>query len=84
MFLMENPVRGQSIEYNDNRISLYVGQRGRCYVTGEKLQVSDMEAHHKKPKSVGGKDEYKASRTASRIGKPCVRAPHTSFHGHGV
>ena len=59
MFLMENPVRGQSIEYNDNRISLYVGQRGRCYVTGEKLQVSDMEAHHKKPKSVGGKDEYK-------------------------
>ena len=59
MFLMENPVRGQSIEYNDNRISLYVGQRGRCYVTGEKLQLSDMEAHHKKPKSVGGKDEYK-------------------------
>lgn len=59
MFLMENPVRGQSIEYNDNRISLYVGERGRCYVTGEKLQLSDMEAHHKKPKSVGGKDEYK-------------------------
>ena len=59
MFLMENPVRGQSIEYNDNRISLYVGQRGRCYVTGEKLQVSDVEAHHKKPKGVGGKDEYK-------------------------
>ncbi len=58
MYIMENPIKGQSIEYNDNRISLYVGQRGRCYVTGEKLQISDMEAHHKKPKIQGGKDEY--------------------------
>lgn len=59
MYIMKNPVKGQSTEYNDNRISLYVGQRGRCYITGEKLLISDMEAHHKKPKLQGGKDEYK-------------------------
>lgn len=58
MYIMNNPIKGQSTEYNDNRISLYVGQRGRCYVTGEKLQISDMEVHHKKPRNQGGKDEY--------------------------
>ena len=58
MYIMSNPIKGQSIEYNDNRVSLYVGQRGRCYVTGEMLQIADMEAHHKTPKSKGGGDEY--------------------------
>jgi hypothetical protein len=58
LYLMNNPVKGQSTEYNDNRISLYVGQRGRCFVTGEKLQMSHMEAHHKKPRCKGGTDEY--------------------------
>lgn len=59
LYLMKNPVKGQSTEYNDNRISLYVGQRGRCFVTGEKLQISNMEVHHKKPRYSGGTDEYK-------------------------
>lgn len=59
IYLMNNPVNGQSVEYNDNRISLYVGQRGRCFITGEKLQISNMEAHHKIPKYLGGKDEYR-------------------------
>ncbi len=59
MYLMEHPIKGQSIEYNDNRISLYVGQRGRCFVSGERLQITDMEVHHKKPKCQGGGDEYR-------------------------
>ena len=59
IYLMNNPVKGQSVEFNDNRISLYVGQRGRCFITGEKLQISNMEAHHKTPKHLGGKDEYR-------------------------
>ena len=56
---MENPISGQSTEYNDNRISLYVGQYGLCAVTGESLNIGDMEVHHKQPKSVGGSDSYK-------------------------
>jgi RNA-directed DNA polymerase len=28
--IMENPVGDKSAEYNDNRISLYVGQQGKC------------------------------------------------------
>ncbi len=59
IYLMNNPVKGQSVEFNDNRISLYVGQRGRCFITGEKLQISNMEVHHKTPKHLYGKDEYR-------------------------
>lgn len=33
--LLQNPIRERSAELNDNRISLYVAQRGRCYITGE-------------------------------------------------
>jgi hypothetical protein len=48
---MNNPIQGQSTEYNDNRISLYVGQRGTCALTKEKLRISDVEVHHKVPRS---------------------------------
>jgi len=58
-YIMENPVQGQTTEYNDNRISLYVAQNGKCSVTGEILEIGNMECHHKKPKELGGKDEYR-------------------------
>ncbi|MDU3181716.1 MAG: group II intron reverse transcriptase/maturase [Lachnospiraceae bacterium] len=58
-YIMEYPVEGQSMEYNDNRISLYVGQNGLCGVTKIPLEIGKMECHHKKPKSMGGKDDYK-------------------------
>lgn len=58
-YIMKNPVGGQSAEYNDNRISLYVGQQGKCYLSGEVLKIGDMEAHHKKPRQFGGSDEYR-------------------------
>jgi hypothetical protein len=48
-YLMTNPVRGQSAEYNDNRISLYVSQYGKCYVLGIELEVDEIHCHHKKP-----------------------------------
>lgn len=56
--LTENPVGNTSVEYNDNRISLYVGQQGRCYVTGELLRLDEMEVHHKKGQRDGGSDLY--------------------------
>ncbi|KZL88543.1 reverse transcriptase [Clostridium magnum DSM 2767] len=57
-YIMKNPVQGQSAEYNDNRISLYVGQNGKCSITGKVLEIGNMECHHKKPRELGGKDEY--------------------------
>jgi len=57
-YLMENPMQGETIEYNDNRISLYVGQKGKCSITGEPLQIGEMNSHHKIPRKKGGKDEY--------------------------
>ncbi|MCW7999512.1 HNH endonuclease, partial [Clostridium sp. cpc1] len=35
------------------------GQQGLCYVTQQELEIGNMECHHKKPKSLGGNDEYK-------------------------
>jgi len=57
-YLMENPIQGETAEYNDNRISLYVGQKGKCSITGEPLQLSDMEPYHKIPGKFEGKDKY--------------------------
>ncbi|MGL5506596.1 MAG: group II intron reverse transcriptase/maturase [Paraclostridium sp.] len=58
-YLLNNSYNTESVEYNDNRISLFAGQRGKCYVTGEALDIGKMECHHKIPKSLGGTDEYK-------------------------
>lgn len=58
-YLLENPVGNQSIEFNDNRISLYVAQNGKDAITGEALEIGKMHCHHKVPKSKGGTDEYK-------------------------
>lgn len=57
-YMIENPILGQSSEYNDNRISLFMGQVGKCYVTKTELEVENMECHHVKPKSKGGNDKY--------------------------
>ena len=56
--LMEHPIQGQSTELNDNRISLYIAQRGKCAVCKEPLLMGNMEVHHIIPKSSGGKDSY--------------------------
>ena len=57
--LLKSKEYDQSVEYNDNRISLMAGQNGKCGVTGESLAIGNMECHHKKPKELGGSDEYK-------------------------
>lgn len=58
LYLMRNPVKGRSIEYADNRISLYAAQYGKCAVTGLPMEVHDIHCHHKVPVSKGGTDEY--------------------------
>lgn len=57
-YLLRNPNPTQSVLFNDNRISLYAAQNGKCFVLGEKLAIGEMEVHHKKPKSLGGSDVY--------------------------
>jgi len=57
-FLMRNPIADASIEYNDNRISLYVAQKGACAISKEPLTVEQIHCHHKTPVSLGGGDEY--------------------------
>jgi len=58
LYLMRNPVKGRSIEYADNRISLYASKYGKCAVTGLPMKVHDIHSHHKVPVSIGGTDEY--------------------------
>lgn len=58
-YIMRNPVKGRPIEYNDNRISLYMGQQGKCAITNKALEIGKMHCHHRKPIHMGGTDEYK-------------------------
>lgn len=56
-YLLRNPSEKQSIEFNDNRLSKYVAQKGMCSVSGLPLE-ENMQVHHIKPKQEGGTDEY--------------------------
>ena len=57
-YIMRNPVQGRSVEYNDNRISLYMAQYGKCAVSEYPLETGKMHCHHKLPVYMGGDDEY--------------------------
>jgi group II intron reverse transcriptase/maturase len=57
-YLMRNPVKNNSIEFNDNRLSLYCAQQGKCAISGTFLEKDDVYCHHKVPRHLGGKDNY--------------------------
>jgi len=57
-YLMRNPIRNRTIEYNDNRLSLYSAQQGKCALTGRKMEIGDIYCHHKTPRHLGGNDKY--------------------------
>ena len=57
--LMQQPLYKNSIEYSDNRISLFSAQWGKCAITGKPFKnTADIHCHHKKPKIQGGGDNY--------------------------
>lgn len=56
-YLMRHPADG-SIEYNDNRLSLYCAQQGKCAVLNMQMEANRIHCHHKKPKAQGGSDAY--------------------------
>ncbi len=52
-------IPNRSVEYMDNRVSIYAAQCGNCAVTGKPLWIDEIHCHHKKPVCLGGTDEYK-------------------------
>lgn len=56
--IMKYPLKDETAELNDNRISLYVGQNGKCFVSKEFLTIGNIHVHHKKPRKEGGTDNY--------------------------
>lgn len=56
-YLMRHPADG-SIEYNDNRLSLYCAQQGKCAVLNMPMEANRIHCHHKKPKAQSGSDAY--------------------------
>lgn len=57
-YLLKNPEISESVEFNDNRISLFAGQQGKCYITGEYLRPNNMVIQRKIPKQYDGTDNY--------------------------
>lgn len=57
-YMVSNPVAKRSVEYNDNRISLFSAQRGKCRVLKIRLTVHEFHCHHIKPISKDGVDKY--------------------------
>ena len=56
--LMRSQMKFSSIEFMDNRISLYAAQYGRCAITGRVLDFDEIHCHHIIPVHLGGTDKY--------------------------
>ena len=56
-YLLAFPNEKKSIEFNDNRLSKYVAQKGKCAVSGMALELN-MQVHHIEPVYKGGTDAY--------------------------
>lgn len=48
-WLRNHPIKGErgTVELNDNRIALYISQKGKCSVTGNLLKDNEWHCHHK-------------------------------------
>lgn len=60
-WLRQNPVINQraSIEYNDNRIALYIAQKGKCAVSDVEMFLDEIHCHHKQCWIKTKDDSYK-------------------------
>lgn len=57
--MMKQPLSGRTVEYADNRISLFSAQWGKCAVTGvDFASLDSIHCHHILPKEKGGTDKY--------------------------
>ena len=58
LMLMREQNTNKSIEFMDNRLSLWAAQYGKCAVTGRTLWIDEIHCHHKIPLRNGGTDRY--------------------------
>ena len=58
--LMKTSTPKGSVEFMDNRLSLWCAQYGKCAITGRELMVGEIHCHHKIPKEPPfyGTDRY--------------------------
>ena len=57
--MVNQPLNGRSVEYADNRISMFSAQMGKCAITGERfIQLENIHCHHITPRSKGGSEQY--------------------------
>lgn len=57
-YIMRNYIPNRSIEYNDNRISKFIAQYGKCAVLGEALGIGEWHCHHIMPYHLSKDDKY--------------------------
>jgi RNA-directed DNA polymerase len=57
-YFINNYSKYDSIEFNDNRISKYFAQYGKCYVLKEVIESEKIYCYHKVPLGLGGTDKY--------------------------
>ncbi|MBG9452776.1 reverse transcriptase [Lysinibacillus sphaericus] len=57
-YVMRNYIPNRSIEYNDNRISKFIAQYGKCAILGEELGIIDWHCHHINPFHISKDDSY--------------------------
>jgi len=57
-YVMKNFIPRRTIEYNDNRISKFIAQYGKCAVTGVELGLNDWHCHHIIPYHLSKDDRY--------------------------
>lgn len=46
------------VEFVDNRLSKYLAQKGRCFVTGELVHPKEMSCHHRNPRHKSHDDSF--------------------------
>jgi hypothetical protein len=56
--IMKSFIPNRSIEYNDNRISKFIAQYGKCAISGVELGISGWHCHHKNPYHLSKDDTF--------------------------
>lgn len=84
IYLMNHPIINASVELNDNRISLYIAQKGMCGITKQTLSILDMEVHHILPKEQGGADNYSNLILVTRAAHKLIHATQKDTINHYI
>ncbi len=56
--IMKSFISNRTIEYNDNRISKFIAQYGKCAISGVELGLNDWHCHHKNPYHFSKDDSF--------------------------